>query len=265
MRTSSGPEWLAAPRRTISFGHESVTIMYLKENILGAAVQSADMNPVRLLLIDDHLMVTEALAARLSAAPDIWVAGRCTSADPSLLDIVRGVRPDVITIEVEPFGPAVGELLEQLVAARPEAHVVVLSSDHSVAHAVEAARAGASAWVAKEQGAAELETVVRGVVEGKSWFPPEMLGEILRQLREDVRRARDHDNLLGVLSPRERDVLASMMDGKPSRQIAMDLMISTDTVRAHIRSIFTKLDVHSRLEAVQMARAAGLCPPDQEG
>jgi NarL family two-component system response regulator LiaR len=232
--------------------------MYLGEEAPAVTGHSDLMDPVRILLVDDHLMVTEALASRLSAAMDLWVAGRCTTADPSLLDIVRGLRPDVITIEVEPLGPAVGEVLTALVAARPEAKVVVLSADHDVAHAVEAARAGVAAWVAKEQGAAELETVIRGVSHGYAWFPPEMLGAILCELRADVSRAREHENLLDVLSPRERDVLVSMMDGKRGRQIAQDLLISTDTVRTHTRNIFAKLDVHSRLEAVRVARAAGL-------
>jgi NarL family two-component system response regulator LiaR len=232
--------------------------MHLDEDAVMPTGQSEPMNPVRLLLVDDHLMVTEALASRLSTAMDLWVAGRCTTADPNLLDIVRGLRPDVITIEVEPLGPAVGEVLRSLAAARPEARIVVLSSDHNLGHAVEAARAGVAAWVAKEQGAAELETVLRGVCEGKSWFPPDMLGEIVRELRGDVLRAKEHEDLLDVLSPRERDVLLSMMDGKRGRQIAQDLLISTDTVRTHTRNIFAKLDVHSRLEAVRVARAAGL-------
>jgi DNA-binding NarL/FixJ family response regulator len=232
--------------------------MHLDEEAPLMTVHSELMDPVRILLVDDHLMVTEALASRLSAAMDLWVAGRCTTADPSLLDIVRGLRPDVITIEVEPLGPTVSEVLRSLVAARPEAKVVVLSADHDIDHAVAAARAGVAAWVAKEQGAAELETVIRGVREGYSWFPPEMLGPILRELRADVSRAREHENLLDVLSPRERDVLLSMMDGKRGRQIAEDLLISTDTVRTHTRNIFAKLDVHSRLEAVRVARAAGL-------
>ena len=223
------------------------------------------MSPVRLLLIDDHLMITEALASWLSAVPDIWVAGRCAVADPCLLDIVRGARPDVITIEVEPLGPAIGEVLQQLVAAQPEAHVVVLSSDRAVAHAVEAARAGVSAWVAKDQDAAELESVIRGVMQGKSWFPPEMLGETLRQLRGDVCRAKEHNDLLGLLTSREREVLLRMMEGKRGRQIAQDLMISPYTVRTHIGNIFAKLDVHSRLEAVRMARSTGLVPSDQPG
>ena len=238
-------------------------VMYLGEDRPAATVHSELMDPVRILLVDDHLMVTEALASRLSAAMDLWVAGRCTTADPNLLEIVRGLRPDVITIEVEPLGAAVGEVLSGLVAARPEAKVVVLSADHDIAHGVEAARAGISAWVAKEQGAAELETVIRGVCQGYSWFPPDMLGAILAELRADIGRAREHEDVLDMLSPRERDVLLSMMDGKRGRQIAEDLLISADTVRTHTRNIFAKLDVHSRLEAVRVARAAGLRAPER--
>lgn len=232
--------------------------MHLDEDETVLIMHYQQMSPLRLLLIDDHLMVTEALASRLSSAMDLWVAGRCTTSDPSLLDIVQGVRPDVITIEVEPLGPAVGETLRAIMAARPEAKLVVLSSDHDLSHAIEAARIGVHAWVAKEQGAAELETVLRGVYEGKSWWPPDMLGEIMRELRADIRRAREDGDALDMLSPRERDVLIGMMAGKRGRQIAQDLMISTDTVRTHTRNIFAKLDVHSRLEAVRVARAAGL-------
>ena len=220
-------------------------------------------NPLRLLLVDDHLMVTEALASRLSAAPDMWVAGRCSTTDPSLLDIVGGLRPDLITIEVEPLGPAAGEVLRKLISARPQARIVVLSADQDVSHAVDAAQAGVAAWVDKKQGAAELETVLRGVCRGESWFPPGMLGEILRALRSDVARAKEDGEGLDMLSPRERDVLCSMMEGKCGGQIAQELMISTDTVRTHTRNIFAKLDVHSRLEAVRVARAAGLHPQER--
>jgi DNA-binding NarL/FixJ family response regulator len=236
--------------------------MQTDEQLTAPARQDRGMSPKRLLLVDDHLMVTEALAARLSAASDLWVAGRCTTVDPNLTDIIRGVRPDVITIEVEPLGDRLGEVLRKVIAARPQARVMVLSSDRSVAHAVEAARAGAAAWVAKEQGAAELEAVLRGVIKGDSWYPPHMLGEILRELREDARRASQGDDSLSMLSKREREVLVAMINGKHGRQIARDLTISTDTVRTHIRNIFAKLEVHSRLEAVRVARAAGLMPTE---
>lgn len=222
--------------------------------------QRRNAAPLRLLLIDDCLAAAEALASRLSSAPGLRVMGRCASTDPSLPEIVRGLRPDVITVEAGPACSPAGEVLRQIAAACPEARVVVLSADHDLSGGVEAARAGAAAWVAEDQGAAALALVLRGVHEGKSWFPPDLLGEILRQLRADIRRAREAGDTLGRLSPRERDVLLGLVLGKRVRQIAQDLAISAGTVRTYLRAIFTKLDVHSRPEAVRVARAAGIEP-----
>jgi NarL family two-component system response regulator LiaR len=230
---------------------------------LPRGVHSGPMDVLRLLIADEHQMVTEALAARLSVAPGLWIAGCATTSDPRLPEKARWLRPDVIIIDVEPFGFAVGEALQRLAAAWPPAHVVVVSSARNVDQAVAAARFGAAAWVSKDQGADDLETVVRGVCSGRSWFPPEMLGEILRELRGDISRGREAAGSLDVLTPRERDVLACMVEGRRGRELAKELIISMDTVRTHTRGIFSKLDVHSRLEAVSLARAAGLRPRDQ--
>jgi NarL family two-component system response regulator LiaR len=236
--------------------------MHLDEHALARPRQANGMNPIRLLLADDHLMITEALASRLSAVPDIWVAGRCAATDPNLFAIVKGVRPDVIAIEAEPFGSGIGETVARLGTLSPDVRVVILSADRNVAHAVAAARAGAAAWVAKEQDAAEFEAVIRGAARGYSSYPPDMLGEILRSLRADACR---DGNDLEVLSSRETQVLQAMMTGRRGRQIASDLHISADTVRTHTQNIYAKLDVHSRLEAVSVARAAGLEPLEGVG
>jgi len=219
----------------------------------------------RLVIVDGHQMVSEALAYRLGTAPDLCVVGACSSRDPGLGGVVQLLQPDVIMIEIEPAGPGVDELVPELLAAWPTGHVVVLGMSHDAAQAIQAARAGADAWVANDQGADELESVIRGVCEGRPWFPPDMLGAILHALRDDVRRAREHADPLDVLSPREREVMASMAEGKRGRQIAEELLISTDTVRTHIRSILSKLDVHSSLEAVTIARSAGLRPAERAG
>ncbi|HEY7145794.1 MAG TPA: response regulator transcription factor [Streptosporangiaceae bacterium] len=221
------------------------------------------MDVLRLVLVGDYRMVTEALASRLSAAPDLSVADTCTSTDPRLSQLVSWRRPDVIVIHARPAGLAVAGLVQQLQEAWPAGHVVIVSADDDVREAVDAARAGADAWVSRTQGAAELESVIRGVCAGSSWYPPQILGEVLRQLRDDIRRAGQESNPLDVLSPRERDVLASMVEGKHGQQIAAELLISPDTVRTHTRSIFSKLDVHTRLQAVRIARAAGLRPPER--
>jgi NarL family two-component system response regulator LiaR len=222
------------------------------------------MEVLRLVLVDDYRMVTEALASRLSAAPDLWVAGCSQTDDPRLPEIIRWLRPDIVLIDVEPLGFAVAEVLSRIRVAWPDTRIIVVSADSDTSHAVDAARAGADAWVSKSQGADQLETVLRGVARGHSWFPPEMLGEILRGLRDDVREAQESSSLLDTLSPRELDVLTSMAKGKRARQIAAELTISADTVRTHTRSIFGKLEVHSRIEAVSVAWAAGLRPAEPQ-
>lgn len=226
----------------------------------GAPGQGPTARFVRLLLIDSHRMLTEALATRLSAARDVWVAGTCTIDDPRLTEVVRTLRPDVITTEIGADQLETGRLLRLLRAAQPTAHLVVLTDTHDTAHAVAAAREGAEGWVNKESSVEYLLDVVRAVCQGHACYPSHHLGAVLRELRHDVRHARDHSERLAVLSDREREVLLGMINGKPVNEIALDSLISPNTVRTHVRSIFTKLGVHSRLEAVRVARDAGLRP-----
>lgn len=235
-------------------------LVRLAEDNAPGTQHSGRMPIRRLLMVDDHQMLTEALSDRLAAVDDIWVAGRCGSSDPALLDVARRVRPDVITLEVSQLGSAVGDVLAGLIAACPDARVVVLSAERDAGNAVLAARAGAAAWVPKDSSADELVAVLRGVCAGDSWYPPDLLGPVLRALRSDIRRAEDRTGPLDVLSRRERDVLTGMLAGSTARRIADDLTISVDTVRTHTKSILGKLGVHSRLEAVRVARAAGLRP-----
>jgi NarL family two-component system response regulator LiaR len=217
------------------------------------------VNMVRLLMIDDQLMLAEALSSRLGMVPDLWVVGRCTTVDPRLLDVVGRTRPDVITLDVEPVSDT-EDLVDKLKEARPTAEVVVLSGVLDVRKAVQAARAGALSWVSKGSGIEELIAVLRGAAQGHSWFPPELLGPVLRELRETASGGTHREGPLSVLSERERDVLRGMVAGKRCAQIAEELLISTETVRTHTRSILAKLQVHSQLEAVSVACAAGLSP-----
>jgi two-component system nitrate/nitrite response regulator NarL len=224
------------------------------------AENSHSVTFLRVLLIDSHKMLTDTLAARLSTADDMWVVGSATADDARLADIVRTLRPDVITTEVAPVAAETASLLRSLGAARPTARLVLLTGSDDTAHAVAAAREGAAAWVSKKSSVEHLLGVLRAVSHGHACYPPRQLGAVLRELRDDVRNAHSHTERLSVLSYRERDVLLSMIDGKPVSQIAVESLVSTNTVRTHVRSILTKLGVHSRLEAVSVARNAGLRP-----
>ncbi|NMH96652.1 response regulator transcription factor [Pseudonocardia sp. K10HN5] len=222
------------------------------------------MSRLRVLLIDDHQMLAEAIAAGLAATSDLWVLGRCTTDEPRLVEIVTSWRPDVVTIDVESLGVEAPGLIERIRATRPEVRIVVLTATHDPAVAVAVAQAGANAWLGMDVSLERLVTVLHIVHEGGACYPEDLLGTILRELREDARRARAGDGPLEVLSAREREVLLGMMEGKTGTEIARELFLSANTVRTHSRSILSKLDVHSRLEAVALARAAGMRPPGND-
>lgn len=210
-----------------------------------------------MFFVDDHQVLTEALATLLSGDPELSVVGCATSCDPQLARALAHARPDVITVEVAAAGTESGRLVQRVLTAAPDARVVVLTSAHNSRQATDVARAGATAWVDKQCSAEFFVTVLTGVCRGEAFFPADLLGTVLRELRTDVERARAHDGLLDVLTARERDVLTGMIAGWSSARIARELFLSPHTVRSHIRAILPKLGVHSRLEAVRKVRTAG--------
>jgi two-component system, NarL family, response regulator LiaR len=211
--------------------------------------------PIRVLLVDDQQMLIEALAARLSATPDIVVVGYCTTGDPRPGALATLLRPDVITIEVVQPSEA-ATLLRMFRSAWPPARFVMLTASQDPHQAVEAARAGADGWVSKESSIDTLTYALRCAARGHACFPPEQLGRVLGELREDIRRAQRREGPLDDLTPRQRDVLMRFAEGCSPARIADDLGVSAHTVRTHTNKIFTKLGVHSRLEAVAVARDA---------
>lgn len=226
----------------------------------GAARHTGVVEFVRIFLIDDHQVLTEALAMRLAEVSDIWVVGKATPGDDNLTAEVAQQRPDIITIELDQVGMRSAALLTELSAASPESHIVVLTGSNDTALAVAAARAGADAWVRKDSPVSTFVDVLRRVSRGEACYPPEELGKVLRELRADVRQARERSGPLDALTDREREVLESMVEGNRPGQIAADLGVSANTVRTHIWRMLAKLGVRSSLEAVSMARSTGVVP-----
>lgn len=208
---------------------------------------------MRVLLIDDHTMLTEALAAALLTYADIRTVWHATSDATDLDATIGSLHPDVITVELATIDGTATERLHRLAARAPRCPLVVLTADHDVTHAVEAARAGADAWVPKQQPIPDLIAVLRGVVRGEGSYPPPLLGPVLRALREPNRAGHP----LNTLTEREQEVLLCMIEGRSGAHIAGELGVAAETIRTHIRSILAKLEVHSRLEAVSIARAHG--------
>lgn len=207
------------------------------------------MPPVRVLLVADERLLVDVLSERLADEEDLVVLTE-DGTDRELLERTIGrVRPAAVVVSDLTVGRAVLEV-------RAGLNLVVLAPSADSVHAVAAARAGAVAWVPMSSSAAELVEIVRAAAAGRAHYPGEQLAVVLRELRRDAGRARIPTGPLDLLSDREIDVLRCLTEGQSNKEIARSLAMSGNTVRTHVRNIFRKLEVHSRLEAVRVARTA---------
>jgi two-component system, NarL family, response regulator LiaR len=145
------------------------------------------MPPTKILIVDDHEMLTDSLVLRLSSVPGLVLLDRYATTDPALVRDIGALRPDVTTVDVEEVGHRTGPFIRSLLEAWPNGQVVVLSASKEPALAVAAARAGAASWVDKTSSIEDLVDVLSGVGQGLAWYPPWHLGHILRALLRDAR------------------------------------------------------------------------------
>ncbi len=226
--------------------------------------QARPRPPLRVVLVDEHRMFVDAVAAAFAEQPDLWMAGTFTvppgdlSDRSCLADRVVEARPDLLVLDVAPFAPQqAGPFVADVARRRPGLGVVVLTDLDDPAQAAALVRVGVSGWVAKQDPTAELLAVVRAVGRGHARLPEHLLGAVLRDL---VQRppAGPAAGPLTALSGQELRVLAALAAGGTGSEIAARLHLSAGTVRTHTHRIYGKLGVHSRLEAVALARRAGL-------
>jgi DNA-binding NarL/FixJ family response regulator len=214
------------------------------------------MRPIRVLIVDDQALFAEALAARLSAEPDLDVL-------PVAHDLRRAAAliatesPRVVVLDLV-LGEESGlDALDLMRRRYPDVRVVVLSGITDLDPMVTALRRGAVGWLPKTASADLVVQVIRDSASRGGWIPPELLGDVLRRLLAD---GEPIGGDLAELTPREREVLACMVDGLNRREIAARLGLSANTVRTHTQNLLAKLGVHSALEAITVAMRAGMRP-----
>jgi two-component system response regulator DevR len=202
------------------------------------------------MIVEDHQVVTDGLAALLEDQPDMIVVGSASSLAESV-ERAAEQAPDVLLLDFrlpDGTGAQAGARIREL---RPDVKLIFLSRDDSDTVRLAAMEAGASAFVHKSRAAAEVMDAIRAVASGRNLFTPRTIATLLS-------RRRTTSELVQRLTPRERAVLRMVATGLSSRAIASQMGISYTTVRTHIRSLGRKLDVHSKLEATVKARELGL-------
>jgi DNA-binding NarL/FixJ family response regulator len=219
--------------------------------------------PIRLVLADDHYLVREGILRLLEARPDLDVVAVCDDLS-SLLAAVEAERPDVVLTDIRmpPSDTDEGiQAAERLRETHPEIGVVVLSQYANPSYALALFQGGSArrAYLLKERvtDLEELEAAIRAVAGGGSVIDSKVVDALVAE------NARRDDSPLSQLTPRERDVLREMAEGKNNAAIADALLLTERSVEKVIHSIFLKLDltwetaVHKRVKAVILYLAEG--------
>jgi DNA-binding NarL/FixJ family response regulator len=200
---------------------------------------------VSILIVDDHPLLREGVAAVLEAEPDIRVVGEAADGLDAIAQFER-LRPDLVLMDLQMPGVDGVEAISAIRAIAPDARIIVLTTYAGDVRALSALRAGASGYLLKSSLRRELIDTIRAVLGGQRYLHPEVAHDIAVNA------------IAEPLSDREIDVLRRVAQGAANKEIARALSLSEDTVKGHMRSIFSKLDVTDRTQAVTVAHRRGI-------
>jgi two-component system NarL family response regulator len=206
---------------------------------------SAKKKRIRILIADDHTVVREGLVSLVKRKSDMVVLAEASNGREAV-DLWKQHRPDVTLLDLrmpEMDGVSAIKEIRQL---DPNAHIVVLTTYDGDEDIYRAIKAGAKAYLLKDTARDALVDCVRKVHAGETYLPAPLAAKLAERVSGDA------------LSPREIEVLQRMAAGKSNKEIGAELFISEGTVKTHVKSVFTKLDVVSRTEAVAKATRRGL-------
>lgn len=209
------------------------------------------MKRPRVLLADDHAMVTEGLKALLSDEfdlVDVVDNGR------ALIASARKLRPDVIIADISMPQLNGIDALIRLRKEDPDAKVIFLTMHENAAYARRAFEAGAAGFVVKHSASAELVAAIHAVLGGKTFITPALAGDVLRE----VERGSAEKSGAGSPTPRQREILQLLAEGRSAKQIAESLAISARTVEFHKYQMMEAHGLHSTAELVHFAIKHGI-------
>ena len=209
------------------------------------------MKRIRILLADDHTIFAEGLSRVLE--PEFEVVG-CVDSGLALPDAVAEKNPDVAIVDISMPGLNGIDAVRRLRKAGHNTKVVILSMHADPTFALEAFRAGASAYVIKASDASDLLKALRESLKGGVYISPKIAKDVITAQLNKAGKLED----VTLLTPRQREVLQLVSEGRSAKEVADSLNISLSTVEFHKSQIMKRLGVHSIAELVKYAVAHGL-------
>lgn len=203
---------------------------------------------IRILLVDDHLVVREGIKGMLAGQPDLEVVGEAQDG-ATAVELARRLAPDVVLMDLRMPGMDGVSAIRALQAAQIATHVLVLTTYDTDADIVAAIEAGATGYLLKDTPRDDLFRAIRGTARGESVLAPTVASRLMTRMRAPAEEQ---------LSRREIEVLELVSKGLSNREIGKQLHISTATVKTHLIHIFGKLGVSDRTAAVTVALERGI-------
>ncbi len=224
------------------------------------------MNPIRVLLVDDHALFRKGIASMLSAQGGFEVVGEAGNGLEAF-ERARELMPDVILMDIFMPGANGLEATRRIKEALPYVKIVMLTVSEEDQNLFESIKSGAQGYLLKKIEPQELFAMLRGVVQGDAPISRGMAGKILGEFARQARRAATAPLPGADLSPREKEVLELVTQGKSNKEIAAALAIAENTVKNHLKNILEKLHLENRVQAATFALREGLVekPPGKPG
>ena len=214
------------------------------------------MNPVRILLADDHTVMRNGLRLLLERQPNLQVVGEAADGRQAVA-LCESANPDVVIMDIGMPNLNGIEAARQIVNRNPRTAIAILSMHSDESYVIRALKAGARAYLLKDSAEADLLAAVRALTEGKSFFSP----AISKILVEDYMRqleSRGVEDTYELLTNREREILQLLAEGRTNKVVANMLNLSLYTVETHRTHILQKLNLHSVPELILYAVRKGI-------
>ncbi|MDQ5847305.1 MAG: response regulator transcription factor [Acidobacteriota bacterium] len=211
------------------------------------------MKPTRVLLADDHALVRAGIRALLERFEQVEVIAEAGDG-PRALELIEQLRPDVVLLDLTMPGIGGFQVLKEATNRFPEVHIIVLTVHEGEEYAFHALQAGAAGYLPKSAASAELKLAIEHVITGKKYLSP----SIEQRASLDLGDTSPRHPALAELTPRQREVLTLIAEGRSTKDIARALSISVKTVETHRAQLMDRLNIHDIASLVRYAIKIGL-------
>lgn len=216
------------------------------------------MNRVRILLADDHTLMRAGIRSLLEKIPGVEVVGEAADGREAL-GLVKARLPNVVLMDIAMSGLNGLEATARVVKEFPQVRVIILSMHANEEYVLQTLRTGASGYLLKDAATAELELAIQAVARGDTYLSPAISKRVIDDY---LGRVNGEKTPLDQLTPRQREILQLIAEGKSTKEIAFLLNVSIKTVETHRLQLMDRLGIHDIPGLVRHAMRIGLVPPE---